>query len=310
MTKMEKFLIVAPAFNVGLAPMWLAVDHGFFAEEGLDAGIHYILGQKEGQPGRFLGQRHEGKPILFDTPGGSAVFQAVREGRQEINVVSLVKRPFHVFVGRPEIRSIPDLKGKRIATATVGASSVDSRVVLRRFGLDPDRDVDLVPSEGKPPDTERARLEAFKSGDVVAVCSDPPHWNIAIRMGGHRLPSARDFYRWPEDGLSTTKEVIRERPDLVKKAVRAAIKAADFARKNKEATVQAMLKHNRFVEREVAEECWDYLKDDWGPVTDLDAFRQKIEAYTLEWKLPSLPFEQYYELRFVREALEELGLGG
>ena len=77
---------------------------------------------------------------------------------------------------------------------------MDARIVLRHFGVDPRTEVTFVDSRGQPPDTERYRLALFEKGELDAVCCDPPHWNIAVNMGGRRLTSARDLFVLPEAG--------------------------------------------------------------------------------------------------------------
>ncbi len=139
-----------------------------------------------------------------------------------------------------EHRRSVQLKGKRLGADRKGGSSIDATIVLRHFGVDPD-DVTWVDSRGKPPDTERYRLSLFEKGELDAVCCDPPHWNIAVRMGGRRLTSARDLYALPEAGLSTTIDVIEEKPELVLAMVRATLRGAEFARLNRKETIDCIL---------------------------------------------------------------------
>lgn len=115
------------------------------------------------------------------------MFRSVREKRgpedTDINVISIADCTAHVFVAQPNIEDPSQLKGKRLGADRKGGSSIDATIVLRHFGVDPD-DVTWVDSRGKPPDTERYRLSLFEKGELDAVCCDPPHWNIAVRMGG------------------------------------------------------------------------------------------------------------------------------
>jgi ABC-type nitrate/sulfonate/bicarbonate transport system substrate-binding protein len=188
-----------------------------------------------------------------------------------------------------------------------GGSGMDAKAVLRHFGVDP-REVTWVDSRGKPPDTERYRVELFGKGELDAVCCDPPHWNHAVQLGGVRLTSARDLWEMPEAGLGTTPEAIARHPDVVQGMVRAALRGAEFARMNREETLDAVLRHNIHVDRALAGQLWDMLHNDWGPVTDLAAYQRKVDLYEAEWNLPKAPLSTYYDFRFLKHAMDDLRL--
>lgn len=306
----EKIIIFGPAFPLNLTPIWVAYDKGFFREEGLDVELRPLPGVPDNQHPRFQWRRQG--YLVFQSPAGSPPFRSVRENRPpedaEINVVSLANRTAHVFVARPEIEDPSQLRGKRLGADNKGGSSMDAKLVLRHFGLDPDRDLTWVDSRGKPPDTERYRLELFRKGEIDAVCCDPPHWNIAVQMGGRRLTSARDLYVLPEAGLSTSPLVIEQHPHVVKGMVRAALRGAEFARLNREETIDCILRHNTHINRELASLAWEEDHNDWGPVLDYAAYQRKVDLYTSEWRLPPRPVEAYYDFRFLKQALEELQL--
>lgn len=306
----EKVVITGPAFPLNLTPLWVALDKGFFDEEGLDVDLVPVLGVPDSQHPRHQ-WRADGK-VVFHSPGGSPMFRSVRENRppedSEINVISIANRTAHVFVAREGIQDASQLKGARLGADAKGGSNVDARIVLRHYGLDPERDVTFVDSRGKPPDTERFRLEMFGRGELDAVCCDPPHWNIAVQMGGKRLTSARDLFVLPEAGLSTTPVVIEQQPDLVRAMVRATLRGGEFARLNKQETLDCILRHNTHITRDMADLAWDQDHDDWGPVLDMQAHQRKVDIYTREWNLPKKPVSTYYTFRFLREALDELGL--
>jgi len=306
----DKVVIFGPAYPLNLTPIWVANDKGFFAEEGLDVELRPTPGIPDNQHPRFQWRR-EGM-VVFQSPAGSPPFRSVRENRErddmEVNVISIANRTAHVFVARPEIADPSELRGKRLGVDSKGGSNMDARIVLRHYGVDPEEEVTYVDSRGQPPDTERYRLALFEKGELDAVCCDPPHWNIAVNMGGHRLTSARDLFVLPEAGLCTSPVVIEEKPDLVKGMVRAAVRGAEFARMNREETIDCILRHNLHITRDLANLAWDQDHEDWGPVLDMDAHQRKVEIYTREWRLPPRPVEAYYDFRFLREAMDELGL--
>jgi ABC-type nitrate/sulfonate/bicarbonate transport system substrate-binding protein len=306
----EKVVVFGPALPLNLAPIWVAYDKGFFKEEGLDIELRPVQGIPDSQHPRFQ-WRHEGK-IVFQSPGGSPPFRSVLENRDhidgEINVVSIANRTAHVFVARQDIKDPAQLKGKRIAGDLKGGSSMDAKVVLRHFGVDPEKDITWIDSRGKPPNTERFRLQLFEKGEVDAICSDPPHWNIAVEMGGRQLTSCRDLFALPEAGFSTSPAVIAEKPQVVKGMVKSILRGTEIARLSKEETLDSIMRHNHYITREMASTAYDAIHKEWGPVLDMEAYQRKVDIYTREWKLPPKPVSGYYNFRYLKEALDELGM--
>jgi len=114
--------------------------------------------------------------------------------------------------------------------------------------------------------------------------------------------------RLPEAGISTSPIVIDEKPELVKKMVRCILRGSELARLNKEEALDSILRHNPHINREMASIAWDEVHTEWGPVLEMEAYRRKVDIYTREWNLPTKPVAAYYNFRFLKEALEELGL--
>lgn len=310
MSSNEKIVVFGPALPMNLTPMWVAQDKGFFKEEGLDVDLRPVQGIPDSQHPRH--QWRKNGEIVFQSPGGSPPFRSVLEKRDhidgEVNVVSIANRTAHVFVAKPYVKDVQDLKGRKIAGDLKGGSSMDAKMVMRHFGVDPEKDVTWIDSRGKPPNTERYRLELFDRGEVDAVCCDPPHWNIAVQMGGHALSSCRDFFEIPEAGFSTSPAVIAEKPFVVKGMVRALLRGVMVAKYSKQEALDSILRHNHFINRELANLAYDEVNKEWGPVLDLGAYQRKVDFYTQEWNLPVKPVSDYYNFKYLKEVLDELGM--
>src|SRR6516165_1833033 len=88
----------------------------------------------------------------------NAVSSGVLDGR--LISVYINRFPF-AFVVRNEIKSPEDLKGKRLAISRFGSSSeVTTRMLLRQFKLDPDKDVRIIQATGT------SRLPAIVAGQL------------------------------------------------------------------------------------------------------------------------------------------------
>jgi hypothetical protein len=43
-------------------------------------------------------------------------------------------------------------------------------------------------------------------------------------------------------------------------------------------------------------------------VLDVEAYQRKVDIYTSEWNLPKKPVSDYYNFKYLKEALDELGM--
>ena len=53
---------------------------------------------------------------------------------------------------------------------------------------------------------------------------------------------------------------------------------------------------------------YDEVHREWGPVLDYEAYQRKVDIYTKEWNLPQKPVIAYYNFKYLKEALNELGM--
>ena len=95
---------------------------------------------------------------------GSAIRAAVT-GVPIKAVVGMASRPLHVLIARSEIKTPKDLKGKIIGVDSV-AGTVDylSRVAVRHFGFEPEKDVKTIVTGESP-----TRLAALRAGSIDAT---------------------------------------------------------------------------------------------------------------------------------------------
>ena len=148
-----------------------------------------------------------------------------------------------MLVARPEFKSVMDLKGKGINFGVIGSGPhIVTRLILKHFGLDPDRDVKAI--SGGPADS---RLAALQQGLIAAAVVPPPFDYFAKKLGFNILVRAQDVVTYPEGGLSTTTKKIKERPDEVKRVIEAGIKASRYIRTEREGTIQFLALFESYV---------------------------------------------------------------
>jgi ABC-type nitrate/sulfonate/bicarbonate transport system substrate-binding protein len=124
-------------------------------------------------------------------------------------------------MAKPEIRSMADLKGKIIGITAIGSSTDTlARFLLTKNGLTPDREVALIGTG-----TTSNILTAMKAATVDAGVLSPPFNAMATQMGYRTLAYFGDYVEQSLSGVGTSDRMIRERPELVRRMLIAAIKS-------------------------------------------------------------------------------------
>src|SRR6185503_1479588 len=222
----------------------------------------------------------------------------------------------NVWVAPPHIKSLQDLKGKR-----VGISDFNSirhwaiQIQLKKAGLDLERDIEWV----RIGVNSRLHLEAIRSGRVE--CAPVPPWYAKelVEEGCNALVSPADQYPdgRPERIIAATGRILEERPDLVKSFLKALIRSYWFSRdmpKNFEYLCQL---HRRLLNGSADPE--ERERATWRSPRDLEAMPFPIDGLAtgieqmledeeriggLDFKVP--PAKEVCAQDLVQEAFKEL----
>jgi NitT/TauT family transport system substrate-binding protein len=146
----------------------------------------------------------------------------------------------YVMIARPEVRSVPDLRGKAIGIARVGdLSDKLSRLTLEKFGLRPNQDADLRPIGGSQPE----RYQALLAGVVDAVAITPP-LEVQARKDGLSVVYELSDLNLPfvYSSVHASSMMIRDNPRMVQRFVAAIGESLHFVEKNPEVARQALRK--------------------------------------------------------------------
>lgn len=140
------------------------------------------------------------------------------------------------MIARPEIKSIPDLRGKPIGLNTFGGvlESI-ARLMFKHYGLDPDKDARFLATG-----TVESRFAAMKQVLTTATLGSPPIDFLGKKLGFVVLARAHELFSFPASGLVASVRKIKEKPDEVKRVIKAGIKANRYIQQNREATIQVM----------------------------------------------------------------------
>jgi ABC-type nitrate/sulfonate/bicarbonate transport system substrate-binding protein len=222
-------------------------------------------------------------------------------------VAAYVNCPPFVLMSRPEFKSAQDLKGKTMGIGAPPGSSPDviAKLSFKHLGLNPDKDVKFVYLNSH----ERTFL-ALEQGLYAAGLIAPPFDFQGKKLGYNSLARADELLTYPEDGLIATVKKIKEKPDEVKRVIRAGIKSNRYIRTQRDGTIQFLMDWQK-VNRETASANYDsavrVFNDDGAPpeaglrlIVDEAKKTAKVER--------EIPLNEIADLSMLREAQRELGV--
>lgn len=216
----ENIKIGLPSVTITAMPFFVAKEHGFFQQEGLNAEMVVM-------PASLNIKVLLAGDIQYAATMGSAVAAAIRGINVRIAML-FVDRPLQDLVGAPGINSIADLKGKVLAISSRGGlQDIIMRRILTQSKIDPNQ-VNIITIPG-----QTAMISALKTNRVAAAMLNPPFNFIAYREGLNNLGFSGNFVRLPSTGIATLGETLEKNPDQVRRLARALMRARAFARDNK-----------------------------------------------------------------------------
>jgi len=292
----DKIRIGYPSTVGHFITMPLAQKKGLLREEDIDAEVIQIRPQAA-VPALANGE------IDYYVGVGPVVTAALRGVPVRLVATFVPTLPI-MLIARPEFKLVMDLKGKAIGIGVVGSSPhIVTRLILKHFGLDPDKDVKSVPGGSAD-----SRLAALQQGLIAAAVVPPPFDFFAKKLGFNILARAQDLLTYPEGGLSTTMKKIKERPDEVKRVIEAGIKANRYIRKEREGTIEFLMEWQK-IDREIAGATYESVSNAYnsdGTVPE-DGLRVVIEEAKKSARVTGeISINQVADLSILRQAHTEL----
>jgi NitT/TauT family transport system substrate-binding protein len=161
----------------------------------------------------------------------------------------------YYLVAHPSIKKPEELKGKVGGNHIAGTTAEFAlRVALKKLGVDPLRDVQLRVIGGSI-----ERMAALQKGLVQFTVVTQPGKALAEKAG---FPMIVDMAAleipFAQNGIYTTTKIIRDRPDFVRRYLRAYVEAIHYYKTHKEQTLKIMQKYSRVDNRAALEDSWQW----------------------------------------------------
>ena len=240
----DKVRIGVSNYNISNLTVGVAQTKDFFKQEGIEAEIIRM------NPNVATMALVSGD-IDYSTLIGSVIGANLKGAKLKMIACSQDRTPLSL-VGKGAIKSVKELKGKTIGVGSYGSTpDIIARMVVKHYAVDPETKVKMLALG-----SDSARLTALKEGVVDAIIVAPPVDFEGKKMGFNILSRAGDILRFPYNGLGTSVEKITERPDGVKRVIRATVRANGFIRRNREGAIQVLVNWTK-TKPEFAETAYD-----------------------------------------------------
>jgi NitT/TauT family transport system substrate-binding protein len=229
--------------NVSFLAIYTALHRGFFKDEGIDLEIIYMAAN-------LTSSAVMTGDLDYSAAVTGLIGGAVRGQPMKV-LLFTVERPMLFLMSKKEIKEPKQLRGKKIAGSSPGGSAtLLGYRALRHFGLEPGRDVSVLPMGG----SAASRFAVLESGVVDASLLSVPENIIALERGYNELIFLGDIVQFAQNGFGTSEKKIRENPDDVYKMVRATLRGLQFVwdKNNHEALVDIMMKQWKVNDRKMA----------------------------------------------------------
>jgi NitT/TauT family transport system substrate-binding protein len=291
----DKIRIALPA-DAGHFTFPLAQKRGFLKDEGIEAELVTM--------GAVANIALASGEIDYFTGFGSAM-RAMLQGLLPTRIVVCYRpSPHFVVVGRPEIKSVKDLKGKTFGSTPGSGVDLIARLIIKHFGMDPDKDIKFTRGIN---DTALTRMtQGLMDATLVPVPLDYQ----AIKMGFNVLARAEDLFTYPISGLVAHTKKIKERPDEIRRVIRAGLKANRYMRANRDGTIEVLMSTYR-LDKEAATALYhSFIKgfNDDGNLPE-DGLRRLIEDTKTVTKIDrEVVLSDVADLSILRQAQRELGI--
>ena len=283
--KKTRVVLNEVAHSLFYAPMYVAIEEGYFEEEGLDLTLVTGFGADKVLTALISGEADIG------FMGAEASIYACQEGATDpaVNFAQLTQRAGNFLVAREEMPDFKweDLKGKKVLGGRKGGMpEMVFEYILKKNGIDPQKDLTIDQSIDFG-----STAAAFTGDDSAAYTVEfEPSATILEKEGaGHVVASLGEASGYvPYTSYSVKTSYMKENPEIIQKFTNALQKGMDYVQSH--------------TPEEIAEVIAPQFKE-----TDIDTITTIVKRYYDQdtWKENLIFKKDSFEL--LQDILEDAG---
>ena len=289
--------VAGPAISLTYA--FVAQDAGLWKKHGLDTKVVVF------EAGSTLAQVARSGDIKFAINSGPTTIAARTQGADSVIIAAAVNTLPYSLVAAKGINRWSDLKGKKVAISRFGSGTDTAiRLVCKRFGLDPAKDLIILQGGTQP-----SRLQALAAGAIDATLVSPPLDLTAKKQGYPILVNIAELgIQYPQLVIETTDRFNRENPAAVKSFLKGFIEGVHYVAGNKEETKKTITKYLKTADPEILEATYQSFMQvtDYSANPNMEGVRNAIDE--VAQRLPAAKSkkpEDFVDLRFLKELEKE-----
>lgn len=295
----RKYNICVTDYSVGVMPLLIAKHHGYFAQEKLEVDVLAARGNL-----CTMGLIANSFQFTYSP----STFDAVVAGDVKGKVIYVAEKfLLHRLIVAPQIKSIEELKGKRIAISAFGTlTDLLTREILADNNLRPMQDVILLQTGGAP-----VRYAALKSSNVDGALLSSQYALTALHDGFRNLEyTPPPFVSHP---LIIRDDLMAKEKPLIQGFLRAMTKGHLFFGQKHEETLTLIQKLMRISDRKAAKENYEDEMRRYNPGGGFDGkdMRKVIERARETRKMDrKVEIAEVFDLKIAADLEAELKRAG
>ncbi|HEY2990717.1 MAG TPA: ABC transporter substrate-binding protein [Candidatus Binatia bacterium] len=252
----KKVRIGVPSVTVGNIIIFIARDARLFQKYGLDPDIAVVQGSGVASKAIVTGSL-DIAPIATPT-----VISADLAGSDLVIVAHTMPSVIQALMVKPEIKRPEDLKGKKIAISTLGSlSDFLVRYIMKRKGLNPDRDVTFVQIGG-----DAERLAALNQGVADGAAISYPGYARAQKLGFAMLWDSSKEISYPWMEIVTRQTTIQRDRDMVLNYMKAHLEGIALFKRDREFGKRVIKRTLKLDDDDLASESYELFSKAFLPV--------------------------------------------
>ena len=239
--------IAVSVSNVVLMPYYYAKDKGFFDREGLRAEIIQIRSNLQ-VAGVASGE------LDFMSGVGTAI-DAVRKGAPLKVLAVLYRAPLFSLVSGAAIKAAKDLEGKKVGVSRIGSESHNAAVwMLTQNGVDV-RKVTFIQTG-----STIVSMIGLQQDSLEASILSPPFTGEMVVQGYKVLAKTSDVAESPFNGMATSLDKLRTRPERIRKSLKALLESYRRIKQDRPGTIDYIRQSFKVNER-IAENSYNEIRE-------------------------------------------------